>query len=131
LGTGLATTDWGLRTLSDVQGTTYGKLALSLVGLFVVMVWLGVAASSSRKLIVGEAVVAAAALVVGGVLGQASLPLDEPYSSQTFATSTGVALSAAAVGTDGIDIATLAVTTPLSSRSATPTRRTSSVPQPA
>jgi copper transport protein len=108
LGTGLATTDWGLRTLGDVQGTTYGKLALTLVGLFVVMVWMGVAASRSRLSIVGEAVVAAGALVVGGVLGQASLPLDEPYSSQTFATSTGVALAAAAVGTDGIDIATLA-----------------------
>jgi copper transport protein len=106
--TGVATTDWGLRTLSDVQGTTYGKLSLTLAGLFIVMVWLGVAASRSRLLIVGEAVVAAGALVVGGVLGQASLPLDEPYSSQTYATSTGVALAAAAVGTDGIDIATLA-----------------------
>jgi ABC-type branched-subunit amino acid transport system substrate-binding protein len=106
--TGVATTDWGLRTLGDVRGTTYGKLALTLVGLFVVMVWLGVAASRSRLLVVGEAVVATGALVVGGVLGQASLPLDEPYSSQTYATSTGVALAAAAVGTDGIDIATLA-----------------------
>ncbi|HEX3900858.1 MAG TPA: copper resistance protein CopC, partial [Mycobacteriales bacterium] len=106
--TGVATTDWGLRTLGDVRGTTYGKLALTLVGLFVVMVWLGVAASRSRLLVVGEAVVATGALVVGGALGQASLPLDEPYSSQTYATSTGVALAAAAVGTDGIDIATLA-----------------------
>ncbi|HVW79546.1 MAG TPA: copper resistance protein CopC [Mycobacteriales bacterium] len=108
LATGVATTDWGLRTLSDLPHTTYGRLALTLAGLFVVMVCLGIAASASRRMIVVEAVVAAGALVVGGVISQSSLPLDEPYASQTFAASTGVAMSVAPVGDDGLDIATLA-----------------------
>jgi copper transport protein len=109
LATGVATTDWGLRTLRDVPDTLYGKLAITLLVLFVVMVWLGIAGSfSGRSLMVVEAVVAAGTLLVAGILGQVSLPLDEPYASQTYATSTGVPLAAAAVGSDGLDIATLA-----------------------
>jgi copper transport protein len=118
LGTGIATTDWGLRTLHDLPNTSYGKLAIALFALFVVMVWLGIAGSSlgaidrrprlGSVLMAGEAIVAAGALVVAGILGQIAQPLSQPYASQSYAISTGTPLSVTAVGADALDVAMLA-----------------------
>jgi methionine-rich copper-binding protein CopC/putative copper export protein/ABC-type branched-subunit amino acid transport system substrate-binding protein len=116
--TGVATTDWGLRTLHDVPGTLYGRLSLTLLALFVLIVAIGGTASwlhlhrGRRRLggwLVGvEAVLAAATLVVAGVLGQIAQPLDQPYASQAYATDAGLPVSVAAAGADSLDVATLA-----------------------
>jgi methionine-rich copper-binding protein CopC/putative copper export protein/ABC-type branched-subunit amino acid transport system substrate-binding protein len=116
--TGIATTDWGLRTLHDLADTSYGKLAITLSALFLVIVAIGGLASwltlhrGRRRLggwLVGvEAVVAAATLVVAGVLGQIAQPLDQPYASRAYAQDTGIPLSVTSAGPDALDVATLA-----------------------
>jgi copper transport protein len=116
--TGVATTDWGLRTLHDLPDTAYGKLAITLAALFVLIVGIGGLASwltlhrGRRRLggwlVVVEAVVAAATLIVAGALGQIAQPLDQPYASQAYAQDTGVPMSVTSAGPDALDVATLA-----------------------
>jgi len=55
-----------------------------------------------------EAVIAAATLIVAGVLGQIAQPLDQPYASQTYAAVAGLPVSVSAVGSNDLDVATLA-----------------------
>lgn len=118
LATGIATTDWGLRTLHDVPDTLYGKLAITKLALFVLIVAIGVAASylqlrrGNRRVggwLVGiEAVVAAGTLIVAGILGQIAQPLEQPYPSQAYATDAGLPVSVTSAGEDALDVATLA-----------------------
>jgi copper transport protein len=116
--TGVATTDWGLRTLHDLPGTLYGRLSLSLLGLFLLIVGVGATASwlqlrrGNRRAVswlVGvEAVVATAALIVAGALGQVAQPLDQPYASQAFAADSGMPVSVSSAGPDSLAVASLA-----------------------
>jgi methionine-rich copper-binding protein CopC/putative copper export protein/ABC-type branched-subunit amino acid transport system substrate-binding protein len=118
LASGVATTDWGLRTLHDVPDTLYGKLALTKLALFGLIVVVGAVASwqqfrrgnrrVGRWLVGVEAGVAAVTLIVAGVLGQIAQPLDQPYPSQAFAADTGLPVSVTSSGPDALDVATLA-----------------------
>lgn len=121
LGTGLATTDWGLRTLSDVGTTVYGRLAIAKLALYGLLVCVGAAALGAgrgplrrageafrARLLAGEVLLAMSTLVVAGVLGQVAQPRDEPYPSQTYATTAGMPVAVASAGPDSLDVATLA-----------------------
>ena len=118
LASGVATTDWGLRTLHDVPDTLYGQLALTKISLFALIVAIGATASwfqlrRGRRRIGGwlvglEAVVAAATLIVAGVLGQISQPLDQPYASQAYASDAGLPVTVSPGGEEQLVIGTLA-----------------------
>ncbi|MBV9486221.1 MAG: copper resistance protein CopC [Frankiaceae bacterium] len=116
--TGVATTDWGLRTLHDVPDTLYGRLAITKASLFLLIVLLGAGASwwqlrrgnarTAGRLVRAEVIVGGATLIVAGVLGQIAQPLEQPYPSQAYAAQTGLPVSVTSAGDDSLGVATLA-----------------------
>jgi methionine-rich copper-binding protein CopC/putative copper export protein/ABC-type branched-subunit amino acid transport system substrate-binding protein len=95
LGTGLATTAWGLRSFGELVHTAYGGIITTKIVLFATMLALGVAAiivgrRLGRRLVVMEASVAGVVLVLAGILGQLPQPIDFPLASEVYASEMGL-----------------------------------------
>lgn len=95
LGTGIATTAWGLRSFGELIHTAYGGIITTKIALFAVMVLIGAAAAfaarrHARRLVLAEAGAATVVLVLAGILGQLPQPIDIPLSSQVYASAVGL-----------------------------------------
>jgi methionine-rich copper-binding protein CopC/putative copper export protein len=95
LGTGIATTAWGLRSFGELIHTAYGGIITTKIALFAVMVVIGAGAAfaarrHARRLVLAEAGAATVVLVLAGILGQLPQPIDIPLASQVYASAVGL-----------------------------------------
>ncbi|MBV8561336.1 MAG: ABC transporter substrate-binding protein, partial [Acidimicrobiia bacterium] len=104
LATGVLQASWALRSVSQLANTAYGRVVAAKGALFLVMVGLGAVAAllahhrRARRLVLVEAAVASAVLVLAGVLGQLPQPVDLPFASQLLAARAGLPVSVGASG---------------------------------